>query len=170
MSEAVENLLWWVIPGELAGMPMPFIHPERRLNGGGALEDFDDELKDLQRLGVRAVISLLNLPSDEPIYESVGFSYLCLPVANGRAPTVEQVTDCVRFIDEQRTARRPVAVHCEGGIGRTGTMLAAYFISQGASANEAMRRVRVVEPAAIETAEQILFLSGFAAQKEVANE
>src|SRR5438876_655384 len=31
------NLLWWVVPGVLAGMPMPFIQPERRLNSGGAL-------------------------------------------------------------------------------------------------------------------------------------
>src|SRR5439155_4977641 len=29
------GLLWWVIPGALAGMPMPFIHPERRMNMGG---------------------------------------------------------------------------------------------------------------------------------------
>lgn len=32
MSSAQEdNLLWWVIPSVLAGMPMPFIHPERRM-------------------------------------------------------------------------------------------------------------------------------------------
>jgi hypothetical protein len=29
--------LWWLIPDVLAGMPMPYIHPERRLNRGGAL-------------------------------------------------------------------------------------------------------------------------------------
>src|SRR5438094_8575253 len=29
------GLLWWVMLGALAGMPMPFIHPERRMNMGG---------------------------------------------------------------------------------------------------------------------------------------
>src|SRR5881394_1725668 len=36
-AAAADRLLWWVIPGALAGMPMPFIHPERRLNLGGPL-------------------------------------------------------------------------------------------------------------------------------------
>ena len=35
------NLLWWVIPGVLAGMPMPFIHHERRLNHGGPLDAYE---------------------------------------------------------------------------------------------------------------------------------
>jgi hypothetical protein len=55
------NLLWWVIPGVLAGMPMPFIHPERRIAGGGAVTAFEDELAALQSAGVRAVVSLLNI-------------------------------------------------------------------------------------------------------------
>ena len=34
LYSASSNLLWWVIPGALAGMPMPYVHPERRLNMG----------------------------------------------------------------------------------------------------------------------------------------
>ena len=64
-----KDLLWWVIPGVLAGMPMPFIHPERRLNSGGPLTAYEDELPDLYSAGVRAVVSLLNIPSDAPVYE-----------------------------------------------------------------------------------------------------
>jgi hypothetical protein len=72
------NLLWWVIPGVLAGMPMPYIHLERRMNGGGVLEAYDDELRDLHLAGVRAV-SLLNIPSDTAVYESAGFALrVCL--------------------------------------------------------------------------------------------
>jgi protein-tyrosine phosphatase len=37
-------------------------------------------------------------------------------------------------------------------------MLAAYLITQGEPANDAIRRVRSVEPAAIETPQQILVL------------
>jgi atypical dual specificity phosphatase len=75
-----ENILWWIISGVLAGMPMPFIHAERRLNGGGALDAYDDELPILYNAGVRAIVSLLNIPSDASVYQSAGFDFLCLPV------------------------------------------------------------------------------------------
>ena len=156
------DLLWWAIPGVLAGMPMPFIHPKRRINAGGSLDAYDDELQVLCQAGVRAVVSLLNIPSDAPVYESAGFHFLCLPVPDGQPPTREQVYRFVSFMAEQRAAQRPVAVHCEGGIGRTGTMLAAYLISHGESAGAAIRQIRAVEPSAIETAQQIQFLKELA--------
>jgi protein-tyrosine phosphatase len=159
MSDAPgHNLLWWVIPGVLAGMPMPFIHIDRRLNLGGPLNAYEDDLPVLFSAGVRAVVSLLNILSDASVYESAGFSFLCLPIPDGGAPTMEQAAEFVRFVEEQRAAGRPVAVHCEAGLGRTGTMLAAYLISGGASAAEAICRVRDVERVAVETPRQIQFL------------
>ena len=160
MSE-VDKLLWWVIPDALAGMPMPFVHPERRLNEGGNLADYDDELPSLYKAGVRAVVSLLNIPSDAQIYESAGFAFHCLPVPDGGAPTIDQVSGFVRFVSEQLAISHPVAVHCEAGLGRTGTLVAAYLISQGHSAKSAIQRVRSIENVAVETAAQIRFLEDY---------
>jgi hypothetical protein len=85
MSSAQKsNLLWWVIPDVLAGMPMPFVDLERRMARGGALTAFNDELPVLHSSGVRAVVSLLNIPSDAPVYESAGFVCLCQTVARQR--------------------------------------------------------------------------------------
>jgi len=42
-----------LIPGVLAGMQMPFIHPDRRMNQGGGLSAFDDDLAVLQAAGIR---------------------------------------------------------------------------------------------------------------------
>jgi atypical dual specificity phosphatase len=153
-----QDLLYWVIPGELAGMPLPFVHPERRLNQGAALEAYDDELPTLFRLGIRGIVSLLNIPTDEPVYAFAGFSFLCLPVRDGAAPTLEQAEHLTAFVNRERELGRAVAVHCEAGIGRTGTMLAAYLIINGASAEAAIRQLRAVESTAIETRIQIEFL------------
>jgi atypical dual specificity phosphatase len=158
MAEPSRNLLWWVIPDVLAGMPMPFIHIERRLNHGGPLNAYNDELSDLYAADVRAVVSLLNIPTDKPVYESAGFAFLCLPVPDGGAPRFEQVREFTNFVDTQRTISHPVAVHCEAGLGRTGTIIAAYLISQGETAVSAIARVRAAESKAIETVSQIQFL------------
>jgi hypothetical protein len=156
------DFLWWVIPGVLAGMPMPFIHPNRRMAGGGALDAFEDELPALYSAGIRIVVSLLNIPSDGPVYESAGFSFLCLPVPDGGVPSQEQAEHFVRFATKHLAANRPVAVHCEAGLGRTGTMLATYLISQGASAKIAIETVRAAEKNAVETISQIRFLEQYA--------
>ena len=158
MKDDTQTLLWWVIPEVLAGMPMPFIHPERRLSQGGALNAYEDELPVLYSAGIRAVVSLLNIPSDLAIYQSAGFDFLCLPVPDGGAPTFEQASQFVTFADNHRAMHQPVAVHCEAGIGRTGTMIAAYLIAKGESAEAAIQRVREARRAAIETARQVQFL------------
>lgn len=152
------SFLYWVIPGVLAGMSMPFLHPERRLRGGGSLNEFDDELSSLAEVGIGGVVSLLNIPSDIAIYGEAGFKFSCLPIPDGQPPFVEQVARFVLFVDDCRSAGKAVAVHCEAGCGRTGTMLCAYLISKGAVPEDALKRIRIVEPSAVETRAQIDFL------------
>ena len=137
---------------------MPFIHPERRLGQSGGLHDFEDELAVIAETGVGGVISLLNIPSDARLYEEAGFEFACLPVADGHAPELEQVRVFVQFVDGCRAQSKAVAVHCEAGCGRTGTMIAAYLIVKGATPDVAITRVRTAEPSAIETNLQIRFL------------
>lgn len=86
------------------------------------------------------------------------FDFICLPIPNGGTPTLVQTESFVRFVEEHRQRQRAVAVHCEAGLGRTGTMLAAYLIARGDSFEAALSRVRAVEPSAVESKEQFAFL------------
>jgi protein-tyrosine phosphatase len=53
-------------------------------------------------------------------------------------------------------------VHCEGGTGRTGTFAAAYWVTKGMTAADAILHVRKVRSHAVETLEQEAVLVEFA--------
>jgi atypical dual specificity phosphatase len=161
MTPRIYDNLWWVIDGELAGMGKPDISVERRLRREGSRDLYVDDLPLLYDAGIRAVVSLLNIESDSVIYPGAGFVFRNWPVRNGHAPGVGQAREFVAFVDQCRAARRPVAVYCEAGLGRTGTMLAAYLIHLNQTPADAIAAIRRRERAAIETPLQLEFLDEF---------
>ncbi len=160
MNSEYSNL-WWAIEGVLGGMGIPYIDPERRLNGGGALRAHLDELLLLHRAGIRAVVCLLNIPGDAPVFQSAGFEFICLPVENGQPPTLTQAEEFLAFTDACRLRKQPVAVFCQAGVGRTSTLIACYLIRNGQTAAEAIASMRSKEASAVETPSQIIFLEQF---------
>jgi protein-tyrosine phosphatase len=61
-----------------------------------------------------------------------------------------------------------VAVHCVVGLGRTGVVLACYFVDQDLSAVHAITRVRQLRPGSIETTEQSEAVAEFTRRKRLA--
>jgi atypical dual specificity phosphatase len=110
----------------------------------------------LSDIGIRAIVAALELPIHRRIFENCGFHYLSLGIPDGFPPTLEQVSRLLAF---SAASPRPLAVHCEGGIGRTGTLLAVLLLSRGASAAEAVRTVKTVMPPAFENESQLKFIS-----------
>lgn len=157
-TDAAPLDIWWAIPGVLAGMSMPFIHPLRYETPGAVLDAFPDELPALWDADIRAMVCLLNMPAAADVYASAGFAFHLLPLADGTAPTIEQFQQFLTFVASQHALGHAVAVHCEAGIGRTGTLLAGFLIVSGSSLDTAVAQVRSLRPGAIETTQQLHFL------------
>jgi atypical dual specificity phosphatase len=134
----------YVLPDFLAGMAKP-----------GALDNLGPDLAFLKDEGIKAILSLSETGLDEDTLRESGFQYLHIPIPDFTAPTIEQVEQGIEFLERMiEVERKPVAVHCGAGCGRTGTFLACYFVKQGKLPDEAIHHVRSLRPCSIETGSQ----------------
>lgn len=111
--------------------------------------------------GVRGIVSLTEwVPEGLP---DPRFDHLHLPVRDFTPPTQEQLVRALDFMDAVVAGGGAVAVHCAGGLGRTGTVVAAWLVRHGRTAAEAIREVRRRRPGSVETREQEQAVARFAA-------
>lgn len=90
--------------------------------------------KKLKKEGITADISLEADRLDAPF--GVDF-YVWLPVKNHQAPVPDQLEFGVAVLKKLVAMKKKIYVHCQNGHGRAPTLVAAYLISKGKSAEEA---------------------------------
>ncbi len=143
--------MWWIDDDKLAGSPNPSL----------------EELERLRRAGFATIVCLLDESEQQPAYdpadaERLGYAWRNIPVLDYHAPTLDQFDEFRRLAETGLESGR-LLVHCWGGQGRTGTMGAAYWIFKGVSAADAVSRVRLANPKAIESPGQRASLDALAA-------
>lgn len=142
------------------------------LPGIANLEAVDDRLwrgaapseqgyRALARHGVKTVVDLRSddeFSADTEFVESLGLDLVRIPLRDGQSPTKAQVR---RFLAVVERTNKKVFVNCGAGVGRTGTMAAAYLVSSGQVGSwEALSRNLAVGPPSLE---QLAFVAGLRA-------
>ena len=150
---------YWVVPGLfLAGE-----HPDT-----GFSKESETRLAALFQAGIRVFIDLteeheaasyaliLQCLAEE---RNLDLTCLRIPVRDRTRPSASTLRCVLGIIDQSITEKRPVLVHCFGGIGRTGTIVGCYLrrhrLATGENVMEQIAELRRAMPIAAEVSPHV---------------
>jgi atypical dual specificity phosphatase len=148
-------------------MPQPeaFSWIERPLLAAMGQPGSAEEIVWLRDQGIELLVCLAEDSPPRRWVNEAGLFLVHVPIQDYTAPTPEQLEQALSNITRAQEKKLGVGVCCGAGLGRTGTILACYFVTQGLSAKNAIARVRRLRPGSIETEEQEKAVEEFEARR-----
>jgi atypical dual specificity phosphatase len=127
---------YWLEEGRLAGSAYP----------GECLSWLRDEK------GIQVLLSLEPLEAEDNVQAMMfGFTVKTIAIPDFTAGNPVQRADALAVIDEYLEKNQSILVHCKGGLGRTGMILALYLVTRkGIAPDTAISKIRTLSPGAIE--------------------
>jgi atypical dual specificity phosphatase len=131
-----------------------------------AMPETEEELHWLRQQGIQLLLSLTEDPPPRTWVNNAGLLLLHVPIVDLEAPSQDQLDQCISAVGRAMENNMGVAIHCGAGLGRTGTILAAFFVHRSMSAGQAIARVRSLRPGSVETPEQADAIAEFARRRK----
>ncbi len=147
--------VWRKLHGKITKKPTNFSWLIEETLAGSGMPTTRDELEWVLKQGVRSIITMTENALPESWVEDV--NYLHVPTTDLSSPDMDKIDTAVDFIHSRINNKEAVMVHCAAGMGRTGTVLACYFVKyQKYSAKDAIEKVRTKRPGSIQSEVQEL--------------
>jgi ADP-ribosyl-[dinitrogen reductase] hydrolase len=164
-----------VQPGSAWGLiGMSFCPGKKQLGArtGNWDRDLATDLAQIKAWGASMVVSLVELPEFDELQvptlprevEGLGIKWRHLPIRDMHQPGTRFQRIWPELSQEIVAALgkgQRVFVHCKGGLGRTGTVVACLLIESGIPPAEAITKVRTARRSTIETWAQEEFVLGY---------
>ena len=87
-------------------------------------------MKYLKKHKITTIFALHALRELKTIADSLGMNYVDVSIPDFEAPAIELFDDICNEVIAQAKNKKKIAIHCMGGIGRTGTVLAAIKLKE----------------------------------------
>lgn len=134
-----------------------------------------ESLEQLAAAGASAIVTLM--PQEEmqrntvlelpELCKRLGLEWYHLPVEDDHAPEQEFAdawAPAKAKIHELLSAGKSIAIHCKGGTGRTGLVIALILVERGLPVEEVIARVKAVRSNALQIPAHLEYLHNFARQ------
>jgi len=155
------------VPG-LIGMTLCPGKVGRSTIAGAWQRDLDADLQVIRDWGASILVTLME-PEEMAAYQvgalpervPGGMTHFLLPIVDGGVPDAGWERDWARVgpgIRAALAAGGKVAIHCRGGLGRTGTVAARLLVESGMAPEQAIAAVREARPGTIENTAQARYV------------
>jgi hypothetical protein len=122
-------------------------------------------LRALQARGISLMVNLHRRPHLPSRLVQYQLKECHVPVPDFHAPALPQLATVVATMVAAVDAGARLAIHCGGGLGRSGTAAACYLVELGLDWRAAVAAVRTARPGAIETGAQVAAVASYAGRR-----
>lgn len=142
----------WVVPSKILALAGPCESNYQKFSSlaiakGEPTFGFPQLIRYFKDNNIKAIIRLNNHLYKKEIFESEGIQHVDLFFPDGSNPPLWIVN---AFIEICESLNGAVAVHCKAGLGRTGTLIAAYLMKKYKfTSRQAMGFIRIMRPGSI---------------------
>lgn len=128
----------------------------------GAAPSSKSSFNTIRKNGIEVILNLCaecgNLHERE---RATGFIVYWLPISDAYIPELDELDEAVDWLIDHIDSGRKVLVHCRFGVGRSGTIIAAYLLKRGHSLKGVFEKMKQM-PAAPTNRDQIQLISNYA--------
>ncbi len=120
----------------------------------GAAPSSDASFNTIRQSGIEVILNLCaecgTLHEEE---RAAGFIVYWLPISDAYTPELDELDNALEWLIDHLQSGKKVLVHCRFGVGRSGTIIAAYLLKTGSSFKQ-MLEVMEKTPATMVSSDQ----------------